>query len=174
MMDYLLMKRLPKSAELIKMILEETLVSSVEMWEGEVEKWMMDLYQLIESAEWTGDVTSRQTALESIIRRFESYAMIQATSTLELALWKVVVVNTGTPFTTSEKDRKRKRVNRESSRMTCGANVVIPAVLDYLFDNIKNRPVGNVAVSMLDYDASWMKGVVKEIVSGNPYSARTD
>ncbi|CAJ1953619.1 unnamed protein product [Cylindrotheca closterium] len=122
MIDYLLRNRLPKSAELIKMILEKTLLARLGMWGVEILR--MDLTGRIESAEWDGDVTSRQNVLESIIQRSEFYGMIQVTSVLELALWKKQKVNTA-----HLSETKRAVIDREGRRTTCGANVVIPAVL---------------------------------------------
>ena len=97
--------------------------------------------------------------------------MIQVTSKLELALWKISM-NTAQPSSSSfaSADRKRKRVDDdfhyESSRMAlCGAEVVILNALEFeLFDNdddIDNQVV-DVTMAMFDYDVSWMKGLRKE------------
>ena len=103
MMDYLLRNCLPKSAELIQIILEKTLLARVDTLG--VESWREDMSERIESAEWTGNVTNRQQTLESIIQRFDFYGMVQVTSVLELALWKSSTMDTDRPS-----DRKRKRV----------------------------------------------------------------
>jgi len=152
MMEYLLRNRLPMSTELIKMILDKTLVAKVDMWD--VDQWRSNLRSRIDSAEWVSDAPSRQKSLKDIIRCFESYAMIQATSAMEFALWKKTMNSDVT-------SRKRKLDDRESSRMICGAEVVIPNVIGFLGGGDKN--VGEVATSIFDDDATWIRQSIESL-----------
>ncbi|CAJ1947365.1 unnamed protein product [Cylindrotheca closterium] len=168
MMDYLLRNRLPKSAELIKMILEKTIMAKMDMWG--VECWREDMSERIECTEWDGYVVRRRMALERIIQRFEFYGMIQVTSTMELALWKSSMSSSLSSTSSTSARRKRKRVHdgdhRESSRMTqSGAEVVIPNVLEFLFfhSDDEEREVGDVAMTLFEYDVSWMEDVGVEV-----------
>lgn len=172
MVDNLIMNRVPKSGKAIQLILEKTLVAKFEMW-GWNKELCNPLSADIESmewgspsrtiemgeiendddwweAEWQAAIGRRRQNLATVISSFERCVRIEVTSILELGLWKHVAQMAPNP--------KTNKGDRESSRMRCGAEVVIPYVIGYLgLGGENDERLGTISTSALGYDVSWLQ-----------------
>jgi len=153
MMDYLLQNRLSTSILLIKMVLHRTLVDGMAPSWG-MKCWRLSLCNSIDdsSRQWgtaAAEQTTKQQALQQVIQKLESYARIEVTSLLELAVWNTKMDSIGGTS-------GQQQVNRDGCRLLCGANLVKANVLPYIWDDNNKSAKACVALSMFPYDVSWM------------------
>ena len=59
---------------------------------------------------------------------FAQYEAVEATSILEMALWKQTMKSGWS----NDENAKRQAMDREGCRVVCGAGVVIPKVVQFL------------------------------------------
>ncbi|CAJ1962115.1 unnamed protein product [Cylindrotheca closterium] len=113
-----------------------------EMMKIAVQKWMIDRMATWGLQVWRENISSRLNKLlktgeskhpmlrfpilDGIYDQFYHFERMEATSFLELWLWKMEIRST------SRKECKRILLDRGSSRHRCGATFVIPTVITYL------------------------------------------
>ncbi|CAJ1933650.1 unnamed protein product [Cylindrotheca closterium] len=139
MMDYLLINGSNKAISLIKMILERTVVTAISSW-GLWEPWKLDLVTKVEeSGSWDDDAPTRRKALDDILDRLVTCTRIEATSILEQTLWKM-----------------------NNNRFACGADVVLPNVIGFLWNNHTPGPSSSPhEYAVLAPEVSWLQGHVE-------------
>ncbi|CAJ1952370.1 unnamed protein product [Cylindrotheca closterium] len=153
-MDYLLANRASKSAEMIKMVLKRTFKPFG--WTGwGLEKWQSVLCAEIESKSWDGNFDSRRECLRELAKKVSTYGKVEMSSLLELALWKV--------------EMNQGDSDRDSSRMTCGSNVVIGNVFGYISDDSTTATASS-TINFMGWYLEWLEGVFQESDSSSDES----
>jgi hypothetical protein len=100
-----------------------------------LERWKMEVNQGIEHIVH-GDVpTARRKRIHQIYRKLLSNERLEATSLLELAVWKAEVHSLALPSAPPLNDEERK-----ACRIKSGVGIVIPNVLAFLSDAIDELP----------------------------------
>mmetsp|Transcript_3772 Transcript_3772/g.8649 ORF Transcript_3772/g.8649 Transcript_3772/m.8649 type:complete len:427 (-) Transcript_3772:1096-2376(-) len=163
-MDYLLANRASNSAQMIKMVLRRIFEAG---WDSPyrgwtdwgLERWKRALCAEIESKSWDGDYDSRRRCLRGLMRKVAMYGRKEMTSLLELALWKV--------------ELNRGDSDRDSSRINCGADMVIENVIGYIHDDWTAANVLS-TINILGRYLSWLKGVFRDYRSPSDDDSSSD
>ena len=107
---------------------------------------------------WNGNLEMRSQCLDRALNQLSLYVKIEAKPLLELALWtkdiNALLLQTSMPLFVPPRSTKRQKVDRDACRVTCGAFIVIPNVVGFLWDH-KTATVP-VDLSMLPSQLSWM------------------
>eukprot|EP00526_Cylindrotheca_closterium_P020574 CAMPEP_0113639590 /NCGR_PEP_ID=MMETSP0017_2-20120614/20771_1 /TAXON_ID=2856 /ORGANISM="Cylindrotheca closterium" /LENGTH=208 /DNA_ID=CAMNT_0000550815 /DNA_START=1 /DNA_END=627 /DNA_ORIENTATION=- /assembly_acc=CAM_ASM_000147 len=151
MMDYLLMNKSSTATPLIKVVLQRVVVARMESFAG-LKRWKSKLSLQIESTDWNGNFETRRQCLDDVLVRLASCVKVEMTYLLELALWKRKRVS----FFDADK-KKRRKVDGENCRTLSGVDEVMPNVIEYLWNDSSGSSAGDIDVSMIPYDVSWLK-----------------
>eukprot|EP00526_Cylindrotheca_closterium_P005034 CAMPEP_0113639266 /NCGR_PEP_ID=MMETSP0017_2-20120614/20594_1 /TAXON_ID=2856 /ORGANISM="Cylindrotheca closterium" /LENGTH=631 /DNA_ID=CAMNT_0000550461 /DNA_START=36 /DNA_END=1928 /DNA_ORIENTATION=- /assembly_acc=CAM_ASM_000147 len=151
MMDYLLMNKSSTAAPLIKVVLQRVIVARMERIAG-LKRWKDKLSLQIESTNWSGNFETRCQCLDDLLTRLASCVKVEMTSLLELALWKRKMLS----FFDADK-KKRRKVDGENCRTLSGADEIMPNVIEYLWNDNTWSSEGDIDVSMIPFDVSWLK-----------------
>ncbi|CAJ1945242.1 unnamed protein product [Cylindrotheca closterium] len=125
MMDYLLMQTSAKSGDLIDMVLHKGVEKEMSGWG--LPQWRSEVSGAIHEYFDRSEELFPRTTLDSVGQTFAKYVKLESTSLLELALW-----NKRIQYFERGSKNKRPKVDRDAPRLMCGANIVIPHVLEYL------------------------------------------
>jgi len=154
MLDYLLMNSTPRAIPLIKLVLQKVIVEQMD--QIGMERWKMQVSKLVDSLDWNGNLEVRRQCLDTVLALFCLRFKTEATSLLELALWKKNIKALETMSFFVPRSTKRRKVDRHTCRVTSGASeVVVPRVIGFLWD--KGATMVPVDLSMLPSHVSWMK-----------------
>ncbi|KAL3927245.1 MAG: hypothetical protein SGBAC_013160 [Bacillariaceae sp.] len=125
MMFYLTRHHSDKVIPLIK----TALLRAIGFWTNDwgLEEYRLDLTHRVESLSWADDIKLRQEQLGEILQRLGYYREMEATSTIELAMWKMAMNQTHSGDQLSPLDRA-------SYRLRCGADVVLLNVMECLWN----------------------------------------
>jgi len=126
--DYLQMHRSGRAIPLIKYALQRAIGVWMDGWG--LDMWRSDLSHLVDesSITWADDVDTRQAQICEVLDRLESYRQMEATSVVELALWKMVMNNIAHPEGLVPPEE------RANCRLWCGADVALPNVMECLWE----------------------------------------
>jgi len=160
MLDYLLMNSTPRAIPLIQLVLQKVIVEQMDQI-GMMEPSIVEVSLLVDSLNWNGNLEVRRQCLDNVLALSCICIKAEAPSLLELALWKKNIKAHETKNLFVPRSAKRRKMDRDTSRMFSGASVVIPNVIGFLSldNNTRVTPTGsaNNYLSMLPSDASWMK-----------------
>mmetsp|Transcript_9074 Transcript_9074/g.21567 ORF Transcript_9074/g.21567 Transcript_9074/m.21567 type:complete len:672 (+) Transcript_9074:62-2077(+) len=132
MMDYLMIHRSSnKAIPLIKTALQRALSCWTTAWA--LEEWRFDLIHRVESMSWADDITLRREQLDEILERLGHYREMEATSIIELALWKMAMNNNNSAAAAGQ----LSPMDRASYRLRCGADVVLSNVMECLWNGTR-------------------------------------
>lgn len=137
MMEYLFLNMSSKSNRLIKLVLDTVIVEK--MKDFHLETYKQEMSEFIDSKNWHADCDERQSFVGEILAKLGSIERSEITSALELALWNNKIrqtVQTRTVQNRSDKKNKknkRRKIDKKDLRLTNGAAVVIPFVIDFLW-----------------------------------------
>mmetsp|Transcript_8804 Transcript_8804/g.21074 ORF Transcript_8804/g.21074 Transcript_8804/m.21074 type:complete len:548 (+) Transcript_8804:86-1729(+) len=145
MMDYLLKNGSPRAVPLIKMVLERAVLAQMPRFG--LGLWRSELSLQVESMDWNGDFEVRRRCLDGLLAALSRCVTFEGSTVLELALWKWK-----TKSSLNDSGNKRRKVDRECCGTLNGADVVIPNVVEYLWNDRKQSS----DVSMVPFDLSWM------------------
>lgn len=145
-MDYLLFHGSSKAIPLIQLVLQKVIVE--QMITFGLSNWQSDVSSMVESLDWNQKYGERRSCLDKVVGKVALYAKLQTSSLVELALWKNSIKSSFDPNSS-----KRLKLDRESCRMTCAAQVVIPSVIGYLFTYQEDI----VDWSMVPPNLAWLK-----------------
>jgi hypothetical protein len=121
-MDYLVWNQHIKQAEPMHSMFQLTVVdrglrcSCLERWKNEIERKTKSLLENLNN-------TWQRKQFGGIYATLDKYEKMEATSLMELALWKLKIDEESSPVSINV---------RQDCRFTCGANIVIPNVLAFL------------------------------------------
>mmetsp|Transcript_42290 Transcript_42290/g.102193 ORF Transcript_42290/g.102193 Transcript_42290/m.102193 type:complete len:231 (+) Transcript_42290:1578-2270(+) len=153
-LDHLLMCPPPRAIPLIKLVLQKVIVEQMD--QIGMERWKMQVSKLVDSLDWNGNLEVRRQCLDTVLALFCLRFKTEATSLLELALWKKNVKALERMSLFVPRSTKRRKVDRHTCRVTSGASeVVVPRVIGFLWD--KGATMVPVDLSMLPSHVSWMK-----------------
>mmetsp|Transcript_33251 Transcript_33251/g.80381 ORF Transcript_33251/g.80381 Transcript_33251/m.80381 type:complete len:271 (+) Transcript_33251:2-814(+) len=178
MMDYLLFNRSKKAIPLIQMIFTRTVVATISKWGSCsscscLNRWKTDLVTRVESSSsssgsscWDADGRTRRMVLNDILQRLVSYTKLEATSVLELALWKMSITQQQQQQTSGGgQEEKQNDDDRSGCRVVSGANVVIPNVTSFLWedddgsdDEDEQAGTSSEYAEILPPEVSWLEG----------------
>ncbi|KAL3932849.1 MAG: hypothetical protein SGBAC_010661 [Bacillariaceae sp.] len=127
-LDYLVMNWTTEASAMLRMALHQWMIDGMQSWGSP--QWRSKMLELVESVfnDNSQHKFRRDSALKEACKQMERYELMEATSLLEICLWKMKVQS-------MRSGAKRMAVDRESSRARCDATVIVPAVLDYLLDS---------------------------------------
>ncbi|KAL3939547.1 MAG: hypothetical protein SGBAC_005757 [Bacillariaceae sp.] len=129
MMDYLMMQRSLKAIPSIKMTLKSALPRAMG-GHRLFDKWRSILLDCVDSTSWEGDNNTRWICYRSIMKHFAHVVKLEATSILELALWKMKI---GELLHLESCDDAE--VDRTNCRWKCGSDALMENVLKYAWDD---------------------------------------
>jgi hypothetical protein len=109
-----------------------------------LERWRDDVYDKMKIMFKIQDVSNesssseRQRSRQMVLSSLRKYEQLEVTSLLESVLWKLNIVELSVNSTIDKDARGESpecqlRRNRESCRVNCGSNIVIPNVLAFLY-----------------------------------------
>jgi len=160
MLDYLLVNSTPRTIPLIKHVLQKVIIEQMNQI-GMMERSIEEVALLVDRLNWNGNLEVRRQCLDNVLALSCICIKAEAPSLLELALWKKNIKAHETKNLFVPRSAKRRKMDRDTSRMFSGASVVIPNVIGFLSldNNTRVTPTGsaNNYLSMLPSDASWMK-----------------
>ncbi|CAJ1955651.1 unnamed protein product [Cylindrotheca closterium] len=138
MMDYLIMHRSNKAIPLIQTALQKAITGCWTNGWGLTE-WKLDLLHRVESKMLPADcdIKMRREQLDEILDRLEYYREMEATSILELALWKMAMNNQQQKFHSLSSGQKQYfslLMDRASYRLRCGLDVVLSNVMECVWN----------------------------------------
>ncbi|CAJ1970232.1 unnamed protein product [Cylindrotheca closterium] len=114
------------SRNMLRMALHRWLVDSISSWKG-LEAWKLDMSNRVNGIVAEEEVTQRQYLLQGASVALSLYERMEATSLLELSLWKMEL-NLSAYGTAIDKN------NREAYRIRSGASVIIPNAVAFLYE----------------------------------------
>lgn len=130
MLDYLMMHSSSNALPLVKMVLQRAFVDQLSSW-GLGEKWVSSLLECLELLNSDYDIEARCRYLhDSFFGDVGHCIRLEATSLMELALWKIRIKAVQKEEADSNND------NRQICRFHCGAGVAIGNVTEYLWHNV--------------------------------------
>jgi len=152
LVDYMLMDKPGKPISLIKRVLESAVLQ--EMTRCGLEPWKSELSVQLELIEWSSTEGDRHRCWNTLLAKLALLATIEATSVLELALWKGNI---------RQLDSGGTHQHREHCRVISGADEVMPNVIPYFRNNLESP--GSFDLSMIPFDiSSWYHAETKETV----------
>ncbi|KAL3944050.1 MAG: hypothetical protein SGBAC_001878 [Bacillariaceae sp.] len=119
------------SRNILRIALERWMVDSVSSWKG-LDRWRSDMSTRVNAIVSEEVVDRRQSLLEAASRALSRYERIEATSLLELSLWKLEQTTASASADDSTKNNMVQTDDRETFRIRSGASVVIPNVIALL------------------------------------------
>lgn len=143
MLDYLLMHTSSKAIPLIQMVLQKALVERISYW-GLRGKPLLALEHPIESMTLDDGTERRQTRVHEALNCAGYCTKLQATSLLELALWKRRIKEVQMDYSDCE-------IDRASCRCQCGSEVVLENVSAFVWGAGESR----VATSLAIFPLCW-------------------
>jgi len=127
MMDYLLMRTSSKAVPLIQLVLRRAIIDTISSW-AQGTNWESELSALVESIPYEDGTDTRRFRVSVFYKKAGYYVMVETTSLLELAIWKLRLK------TAKKQESETARGYRTACRCQCGAGVVIENVLGFLLD----------------------------------------
>eukprot|EP00526_Cylindrotheca_closterium_P023932 CAMPEP_0113642684 /NCGR_PEP_ID=MMETSP0017_2-20120614/22425_1 /TAXON_ID=2856 /ORGANISM="Cylindrotheca closterium" /LENGTH=190 /DNA_ID=CAMNT_0000554123 /DNA_START=171 /DNA_END=740 /DNA_ORIENTATION=+ /assembly_acc=CAM_ASM_000147 len=121
-MDYLVTNWTGENKILLEMALQSWMLSRLTSWGATL--WMEVIQSKVQAILAEDDKEQRETLCKEAYSAFARYENVEATSILEMVLWKRTITN-------SEQNTKGPKLmvlDRGECRCICGANVVIPNV----------------------------------------------
>eukprot|EP00526_Cylindrotheca_closterium_P021008 CAMPEP_0113614136 /NCGR_PEP_ID=MMETSP0017_2-20120614/7005_1 /TAXON_ID=2856 /ORGANISM="Cylindrotheca closterium" /LENGTH=205 /DNA_ID=CAMNT_0000523283 /DNA_START=672 /DNA_END=1289 /DNA_ORIENTATION=- /assembly_acc=CAM_ASM_000147 len=124
-MDYLVINWTQNNKILLQMTLQSCMLSRLERWGAT--SWMDDMQSKIQAILAEDDKERRMTIFSEACSIMKEYENVEATSILEMALWKGKLKSGW-----KNGGGKRPALDRGECRCFCGSNVVIPSVAVFL------------------------------------------
>ncbi|CAJ1955747.1 unnamed protein product [Cylindrotheca closterium] len=121
------------SQRILQAALHRWLVGSISSWKG-LEAWKSDMTNRVNAIVSEDEVEQRQSLLQDSLMALSHYEHLEATSLLELSLWKMEMRSaddTSTDDDTAARIIVDKKADREAYRIGNGAPVVIPNVIEF-------------------------------------------
>eukprot|EP00526_Cylindrotheca_closterium_P005832 CAMPEP_0113614458 /NCGR_PEP_ID=MMETSP0017_2-20120614/7177_1 /TAXON_ID=2856 /ORGANISM="Cylindrotheca closterium" /LENGTH=578 /DNA_ID=CAMNT_0000523627 /DNA_START=54 /DNA_END=1793 /DNA_ORIENTATION=- /assembly_acc=CAM_ASM_000147 len=123
------------SRNMLRMALQHWMVGSISSWKA-LEAWKLDMSSRVNAIVAADEVEQRQSLLEGASMVLLRYERVEATTLLELSLWKMELESSAN---VSEDDDGARTIvdkdDRETCRIGSGASVVIPNVMGLLYEN---------------------------------------
>lgn len=133
MMDYLLRHGSKRAVPLIKMVLQKVIQHEMSGLCSPNHAWLADLSHRVDEIPCDfGDFEDRKAQADSIMRRSTKYLGMEATSVVELAIWKVAI---GQLPMNEQVDQNA----RMDCRMRCGSEIVLGNAMRYLWDHRRDK-----------------------------------
>eukprot|EP00526_Cylindrotheca_closterium_P014623 CAMPEP_0113641458 /NCGR_PEP_ID=MMETSP0017_2-20120614/21763_1 /TAXON_ID=2856 /ORGANISM="Cylindrotheca closterium" /LENGTH=277 /DNA_ID=CAMNT_0000552799 /DNA_START=527 /DNA_END=1360 /DNA_ORIENTATION=- /assembly_acc=CAM_ASM_000147 len=124
-MEYLVSNWNPRNKTLLQMALQCWMLSRLESW-GATSS-MVAMQSKVQATLAEDDKERRSTLWAEAKTEFAKYEIVEATSILEMALWKEKLKSGW-----SNNGAKRQPLDRGECRCVCGSDVVIPNVVQFL------------------------------------------
>eukprot|EP00980_Cylindrotheca_fusiformis_P022910 scaffold9915_cov110-Cylindrotheca_fusiformis.AAC.1 len=118
-LDYLRLNKMPNSAEVIRSLLQVTIVKRLAP--PCLDRWKSDVLQTVSGA--LADSIRIKMRFDAVYTKLANYERMEILSLLELYLWKARI---------DEASSQRPMADRESCRINSCASIVIPHVLPFL------------------------------------------
>ncbi|CAJ1963492.1 unnamed protein product [Cylindrotheca closterium] len=119
------------SRNMLRLALQGWLVGSISSWNG-LEAWKVDMSICVYAILAEDEVEERQSLLQEASMVLSRYERMEATTRLELSLWKMELKSVDDQV--SAKNAARTIVDKEVYRIRSGASVVIPNVITFLYE----------------------------------------
>ena len=125
---------LPEDSRLILQVaLEGWLVGSISSWRG-LESWKADMSNRVNAILAEDEVKQRQSLLREASTVLSRYERMEATTMLELALWKMETKSADLASAESAARTAIDRGDREACRVRSGASFIIPNAIAFLYE----------------------------------------
>eukprot|EP00526_Cylindrotheca_closterium_P005451 CAMPEP_0113638758 /NCGR_PEP_ID=MMETSP0017_2-20120614/20316_1 /TAXON_ID=2856 /ORGANISM="Cylindrotheca closterium" /LENGTH=579 /DNA_ID=CAMNT_0000549905 /DNA_START=54 /DNA_END=1793 /DNA_ORIENTATION=- /assembly_acc=CAM_ASM_000147 len=119
---------------MLRMALQQWLVGSISSWKG-LEAWKSDMSSRVNAIVAADEVEQRQSLLQEASMVLSRYERMEATTVLELSLWKMELLKSANEAEDDDVARTTtvdKEDDRRAHRIRSGASVVIPHVIGFL------------------------------------------
>mmetsp|Transcript_15502 Transcript_15502/g.38187 ORF Transcript_15502/g.38187 Transcript_15502/m.38187 type:complete len:575 (+) Transcript_15502:54-1778(+) len=122
------------SQSMLRMALEHWMVGSISSWKA-LEAWKLDMSSKVDAIVAADEVEQRQSLLQEASMVLSRYERMEATTVLELSLWKMELLKSANEAEDDDVARTTtvdKEDDRRAHRIRSGASVVIPHVIGFL------------------------------------------
>eukprot|EP00980_Cylindrotheca_fusiformis_P015161 scaffold4189_cov86-Cylindrotheca_fusiformis.AAC.6 len=121
-MDYLCLNKMPNSTQVIRSLLQATVLVKRIDWLG-LDQWKLDTLQAVVDKALAVDWSSRRREIGLAFFKLANYERKEILAIVELYLWSAKI---------DEVNSKNSGADRQSCRINNGSSIVIPHVLRFL------------------------------------------
>mmetsp|Transcript_35939 Transcript_35939/g.86864 ORF Transcript_35939/g.86864 Transcript_35939/m.86864 type:complete len:662 (+) Transcript_35939:202-2187(+) len=123
-LEYLIVNWTEEAKEMTKMVVQKWMIDRMVTWG--LQAWKENISHRLNKLLEAGESSRKYPILRGLCDQFSHFERMEATSILELWLWKMEMIGS------TRKECKRILLDRDSSRHRCGASFVIPIVISFL------------------------------------------